>query len=321
VTKDLRYLNLNPATRSELAVPLVVKDKVIGVLDLESTRKSFFTPGHQQMMELLAPQMAIAIENARLYERLAQEERRMERDLEAARELQRYLLPRGCPEIPGVEISARYEPAREIGGDLYDFVPTPGIEGESQGGLVIFTGDVSGKGAPAALYAAMVSGMLRNVAGQRLSPGEILELLNESLLDRQIEARYVCLACAYLDPATMTLEMANAGLPHPILCRAGEILPARVEGVPLGLLPDIDYETALVQLRPGDVAVFYSDGLIDNLNPSKEDYGSRRLTELILANCSESADRLVELIFKDVRAWAFGGRAYDDQTIVVLKAT
>ncbi len=320
VAKDLRYLNMNPATRSELAIPLVVKDKVIGVLDLESTRKGFFSPRHQQMMELLAPQVAIALENARLYERLTQEERRMERDLDAARELQTHLLPQAPPEIPGLEIAARHEAAREISGDLYDFIRTPGISAGSAGGLVIFAGDVSGKGAPAALYAAMVSGMLRNIAGQGLSPGEILNSLNDSLLQRRIETRYICLACAYLDIETKTLEMANAGLPHPIVCRAGEILPERVEGVPLGLLEDMQYETAFVQLHPGDVAVFCSDGMTDNQNPARMEYGRSRLTELIRANSGESAGRLVEIIFQDVRAWGHGGQPYDDQTMVVLKA-
>src|SRR5258708_3152446 len=119
VTKDLRYINMNPATRSELCIPLVIKDRVFGVLDLESTRKGFFSGGHLQMMELLGPQIAVALENASLYEKLAREEKRLERDLEAARELQISLLPSFFPSMRGLEISARYRPAREIGGDLY----------------------------------------------------------------------------------------------------------------------------------------------------------------------------------------------------------
>lgn len=319
VSKDPRYLACTLETRSELAVPLVVKDKVIGVLDLESTRKGFFTTGHQQMMELLAPQVAIAIENARLYEKLAKEEARMERDLEMARELQAHLLPQACPSVPGLQICARYEPAREIGGDLYDFVRHSGAAMEPDRGLVVFTGDVSGKGAAAALYAALVSGAIRNIAGQRLSPGEMLVALNESLTQRQIHARYVALACAYVDLETWTMEMANAGLPHPILCRDGQILPVRVEGVPVGLLTDSDYETALVELRPGDVAVFYTDGIIENLSPEKEEYGRARFNELVRTHSHLAAAELVDHIFQEVHAWAGDRSAFDDQTVVALK--
>lgn len=318
VSKDRRYVNVNPATRSELTVPLVVQDQVIGVLDLESTRKGFFTPEHQQMMELLAPQIAIALENARLYEKLARDEARMERELDAARTLQSYLLPACCPDLPGLQMCAHYEAAREIGGDLYDFLPHYGPNGEPLG-LVLFTGDVSGKGAPAALYAAMVIGALRNVAQQQLSPGEMLLSLNELLLQRKVESRYVALSCAYLDLEGRTLEMANAGLTMPVFCRAGEILDVKVEGVPLGLLPDVEYETALVKLEPGDVVVFCSDGITDNLNPAREEFGRERLLELVQANYELPPTELVELIFGHVNAWAHGRAAYDDQTVVALK--
>ncbi len=317
VTKDPRYLACNLETRSELAVPLVVRDKVIGVLDLESTRKGSFTNSHRQMMELLAPQVAVSIENARLYEKIAREEARMERDLAMARELQRHLLPKCCPDIPGLELAARYEPAREIGGDLYDFLQHPGTG--SDRGLVLFTGDVSGKGAAAALYAALVSGVLRGIAGRRLSPGEMLEALNDSLTERQIESRYVALTCAYLDLDTRMLELANAGLPPPILCRDGQFLPARVEGVPLGLLKDRKYETKLVQLEPGDVAVFYTDGVLENLNPAKEEYGRRRLAELVRTHCYLSAGVLLQRIFQDLEEWSQGLPLFDDQTVLVLR--
>jgi sigma-B regulation protein RsbU (phosphoserine phosphatase) len=320
VTKDLRYINMNPATRSELTVPLIIKDRVMGVLDLESTRKSFFSGGHLQMMEMLAPQVAIAMENAELYEKLAKEEKRLERDLEAARELQLSLLPPCCPTLPGLAIGAHYQPAREIGGDLYDFVIHPGADGQP-GDLIMFVGDVSGKGAPAALYAAMVSGLLRNVAEQRMSPGEMLVSLNDALLARHIESRFLTLLCAHVDVASRTLEIANAGLPHPFLCRRGDLLPARVEGVPLGLLPGMEYETYVVQLQPEDVVVFCSDGVVDNLNHAKEEFGTARLKDLVRNTWQESAGEIVELIFEHAMAWSVGRTQYDDMTVMVLKAT
>jgi sigma-B regulation protein RsbU (phosphoserine phosphatase) len=319
VSKDLRYINMNPATRSELTVPLVIKHRVIGVLDLESTRKGFFSGGHLQMMELLAPQIAVAIENASLYEKLAREEARLERDLEAARELQVSLLPATFPKMHGLEIFGRYQPAREIGGDLYDYVHHPDPDGTG-GDLIIFTGDVAGKGAPAALYAAMVSGILRNVAEQRMTPGEMLAALNDTLLARNIESRYLTLICAHVDLKTFSLEMANAGLPHPILCRRGELIPSRVGGVPLGLLPDILYETEIIELQPDDVLVFCSDGIVDNLNHNKEEFGTARLKEMVRNTWQEPAEEIVDVIFDHATAWSAGRTLYDDMTVMVLKA-
>jgi sigma-B regulation protein RsbU (phosphoserine phosphatase) len=318
VSKEPRYINMNPAARSELAVPLVVKGRAIGVLDLESTKKGFFTPEHRQMMELLAPQVAIAVENARLYDDLAKKEKRLERDMEAARELQMHLLPQCCPEIPGLDLFARYEPAREIGGDLYEFVRHVNPDGDGGGDLVIFAGDVSGKGAPAALYAALVTGILRNVASLRLAPSEMLVAINDALTQRRIESRYVALCCAHLDLGSFTLEVANAGLPHPILCRGGEILPSCVEGVPLGLLPGLDYDRMILELQPEDVLVFFSDGVIESLNENREEFGRERLGEVVAANWRETSFGLVEAIYEHTRVWG-SGRAGDDQTVVALK--
>lgn len=318
VTSDPRYVVFSQATRSELAVPLISKDRVIGVLNLESQRRAFFTNRHLQTMEVLGPQIAIAIENARLYEKLAQDEARMERDLRAARELQNSLLPPGCPEIPGLQLCARYEPARELGGDLYDFVEYDAETGPCTG-LGIFTGDVSGKGASAALYAALSHGLLRTLAARCRPAGQMLGKLNDVLCERRIQARYLSLCYAFLDTRTWTMEVANAGLPHPIFCRGSEILPIRVEGVPLGLLENIEYEPAVVQLQPGDVAVFYSDGISENLNPAGEEFGRRRLQELVRSHCTESAGQMVERIFEEAERWSAGREAFDDRTVVVLR--
>src|SRR6185312_1322168 len=175
VARDPRYIKANPETRSELCVPLIYKDQVIGVLDLEHTRRGYFTEDHLRTVSTLAAQVAIAIENARLYERAAREEQRMERDLAMAREIQVRLLPQCCPEMRGAELAAKFEPALTIGGDMFDFL-------EYSGGRVALTlGDVSGKGAPAALYAALVSGLLRSTASLEPSPAQMLSAINLSL--------------------------------------------------------------------------------------------------------------------------------------------
>ncbi len=318
VERDARYINLNPSTRSELAVPLIVKDRVVGVLDLESTRRGFFTTRHLQAMEMLAPQVAIAIENARLYEKLAREEARMERDLAAARELQASLLPPGCPEIPNLQICARYEPARELGGDLYDFIPYDS-SADCGPGLGIFIGDVSGKGSPAALYAALSSGLIRTTAARCRPTGQMLSKLNGLLCERRIEARSLALCYAVLDTVAWKMEVANAGLPHPLICRGGEVLPVRVEGVPLGLLEHVEYQATTLDLRPGDVVVFHSDGITENFDRHGEEFGRSRLRDIVMAHCGDTASKVVERIFEEAHRWSAGRAISDDRTAVVLK--
>src|SRR5438034_2143279 len=190
VNKDSRYIRLNPETRSELAVPLIYKDNVIGVLDLEHTRRGFFTDDHKRTVPTLAAQVAIALENARLYEEIARQEKRLERDLALARELQFRLLPHSLPKLPNLELAAKFIPARAIGGDLYDFVNYS----QERMGMVI--GDVSGKGAPAAIYAALVSGILRSHAPIEPGPAEMLRAVNFSLGERRIEGQFVTLIYA-----------------------------------------------------------------------------------------------------------------------------
>src|SRR5438067_5169280 len=210
VKKDTRYIETNPETRSELAVPLIYKDKVIGVLDLEHTKKGFFTDDHQRTITTLAAQIAIAIENARLYEEIEKQERRLERDLALARELQSRLLPQTNPRLAHLDVAAKFVPARTIGGDLYDFIPY------SMSRLGIVIGDVSGKGAPAAIYAALVSGIIRSHAPIEPAPGEMLSAVNLSLAERRIEAQFVAIIYALWDDQQRTLTVSNSGLPRPI---------------------------------------------------------------------------------------------------------
>src|ERR1700758_4371475 len=212
VSKDSRYVMANPETKSELAVPLIYKGKVIGVLDLEHTRRGFFTEDHKRTITTLAAQVAIALENARLYEQIARQERRLERDLSLARELQFRLLPQSMPKAAHLDLAARFAPARAIGGDMYDFVHY------SLSRLGIIVGDVSGKGAPAAIYAALVGGILRSHAPIEPGPAEMLSAVNFSLGERRIEAQYICLLYAVWDDQNRTLRLANSGLPRPLYC-------------------------------------------------------------------------------------------------------
>src|ERR1700684_231048 len=181
---DRRYIASHPDIRSEIAVPLIVQDRVVGVMNLESERMGYFTEEHARLLALLAPQIASSVENARLYEEIAQREQWMDRDLKAARNVQLVMLPREAPEIEGLEVAIRLRPAREITGDVYD------VFEHSSGETVFLFGDVSGKGAAAALYGAMVSGLLRILGPRRLKPARLIQALNELLLERKVEAQY-----------------------------------------------------------------------------------------------------------------------------------
>ncbi|MGB9489233.1 MAG: GAF domain-containing protein [Terriglobales bacterium] len=313
VTKSSLYIPVNPETRSELAVPLIYQEKVIGVLDLEHTRRNYFTEDHKRTLTTLAAQLAIAIENARLYEEIARQESRLERDLALARELQFRLLPHSLPKLPHLDVQAKFVPARAIGGDLYDFVPY------SLSRLGIAVGDVSGKGAPAAIYAALVSGILRSHAPIEPGPSEMLSAVNLSLAERRIAAQFVSIIYAVWDDAARTLLVANSGLPLPLYCHDGKIEQIEATGLPLGLFDDADYDEFSFKAKPGDMFVFFSDGILDARNRHGQSFGAERV-EAIVAGCTEqSVDCVVSNIFNAVTEHAAGVEAFDDQTVVAIK--
>src|SRR5438874_4315479 len=313
VSKDPRYIELNPETRSEMAVPLIYKDEAIGVLDLEHTRRGYFTDDHRKTLTTLAAQIASAIENARLYEHIARQEQRLERELTMARELQFRMLPQQVPILRGGELAARFNPAQVIGGDIYEFIPYTG------GRTAIAIGDVSGKGAPAALYAALVGGILRSSAVGEPSAAEMLALVNTSLVERPIDAQFVSMIYAIWDDDERTLQISNSGLPRPIICHGAKPEIVEATGLPLGFFEDAEYEEFWLATEPGDVCVFFSDGIVDARNQNGDGFGRERIHEIVAASCGGSASDILDAIFAEVTRHAEGVPTFDDQTIVVLK--
>jgi len=313
VSKDHRYIKVNAETRSELCVPLIYKDNVIGVLDLEHTRRAYFHEDHLRAVSTLAAQIAIAIENATLYERLAREEQRLERDLAMAREVQHHLLPPTTPNLPGAEVAARYNPAHAIGGDMYDFLDYKLPR------ACITVGDLSGKGAPAALYAALVSGIIRSVTHGEPSPAQMLSAVNRALNQRRLDANYVVLCCALWDDEKKTMRVANSGLPRPIYCRQGHAHMIEAAGLPLGMFPDATYDEMTIHAHSGDIFVFLSDGIIDASNPRDEQFGRNRVERVVDKVFQGSAQEIVDAIFEAAEQFSAGAPVFDDQTVVVLK--
>jgi sigma-B regulation protein RsbU (phosphoserine phosphatase) len=259
----------------------------------------------------------VALENARLYEKVRRDELRLERDLDTAREIQKGLLPAAPPRLPGLDLGYAYAPARQLGGDFYDFLLYPGNQ------LAIAVGDVSGKATAAALYGSLAIGMLRaHVVEHPCQPAEMLGHMNEHLRQPRLDNRFVALAFAVYDTQSKILTVGNAGFPRPHLLRGGRVEQVLVDGVPLGLLPDIGYEQKKLALQVGDTVVFCSDGIQEAMNKKQEEFGTDRLRDLLGELSGRSAREIAEAILQSTDQYLAGnGRHSDDRTVVVLKVT
>jgi sigma-B regulation protein RsbU (phosphoserine phosphatase) len=320
VRLDPRYVSCGEEVevRSELVVPLLLRDRLVGVLDLESTKPHAFSAEHERLLNILGSYIAVALENSRLFEDARENQARMMNDLETAREIQRQLLPSGAKEIPGLDLATAYVPARELGGDFYDLLPY-GV-----GRLAIANGDVSGKGTAAALYGSLAIGILRElVHDNEISPSEMLEQLNSRLLAARLDARFIAMQFAVYDAALRELTIANAGGTLPLLIRNREVTEINVAGMPLGLLPEAEYEQVTLSLSPGDVVVFASDGIHESMNKEQEEYGVDRLMGLLsTVTSADPGYKVAQRIIKATDEHTGPGRQpHDDRTLLVLRVT
>jgi sigma-B regulation protein RsbU (phosphoserine phosphatase) len=289
VRSDPRYITCDNCeiVNSELVVPLLLQDRLIGVLDLESTKYAAFTAQQERMLTALSSFIAISLENSRLY------------------------------QDPGLDLAAAYVPARELGGDFYDFLPY------GEGKLALALGDVSGKGTAAALYGSLAIGMLRELTVEReLAPADMLAMLNRRLHAARLEARFIALTFAVYDAVDRSLTIANAGGMHPLLLHDGLLTQIPVDGIPLGLFPEADYSVITLNLQVGDVLIFASDGILESENAKQEEFGFARLEALLT---SLPADTCVENISGAILAATddFSGAGvppHDDRTLLVIRA-
>jgi sigma-B regulation protein RsbU (phosphoserine phosphatase) len=326
VSQDPRYIRLVEDARSELVIPLLLKDRCIGVFDLESPELDAFKKTDEEILTLLASQAAVAIENARLYETIRANELRLEKEIRFAQRVQAALLPTDLPKrIKHVDIAARFAPARELGGDLYDFLaPEPNS-------LVIAVGDVSGKGVPAALYGAFAGELVRSrtfrrrYTADRSGPATVMASMNTILYERQLEEYYCTLLYGIFDFKRRTLTMANAGLPYPIRKRGGHAPKpaAQIElpGVPLGSFSGSNYDEVVLDLKIGDLFVFFTDGITEAMDPLMREFGVERLLQIVDAEHQRPAREIVDMIFTAVQEFRGDTPPNDDMTAVVMKIT
>ena len=322
VSLDPRYINVVPDVRSELAIPLLLKDRCIGVFDLESPELDAFSKRDVEILTLLAAQAAVAIENARLYEEVLANEERLEKEVRFAQRVQAALLPAGPPKrLKGVELAAAFASARELGGDFHDYLSPEAHT------LVVALGDVSGKGVPAALYSAFAAELVRGrtfrrrYLPDRSSPSGVLSSVNTILHQRQLEEYYCTLCYAVFDLKRRTMTMANSGLPYPIRCSGDECRQIELAGVPLGSFSGTTYDEITFALRAGDLFVFCSDGVFEAMNGAGQEFTAARLLEVVARTRERPSQHIVDTIFAAVAEWRGDEPPNDDMTAVAVKIT
>jgi phosphoserine phosphatase RsbU/P len=301
--------------RSVMCVPLLTPDReALGIIQLDtSDRKQF----HQEDLDVLAAvagQAAIAIQNAQMHESLLERER-VNRDLKLAEQVQKRFLPQSVPAIPGYEFFAHYDPAYEVGGDYYDFVPLPGSR------VAVAVGDVSGKGVAAALMMAKFSGDTRYCILTENSPAAASNELNSLLFSAAIEEKFITLSLSVLDTEKRTLSITSAGhLPVMVRRANGTVdeVGEEIAGFPLGIVPESDYKQIDVKLYPGDVVAVFSDGVTDARNLREELYDSRDKRRLIkkLAETAGGPETVGRALLQDIREFSAGHNQVDDITLI-----
>lgn len=304
-------------------VPLLTNNHSVGVLVIDQRQPRLLEKGDMRCLQLMANQAAIAIETARLHT----EEIRMqamEKELEVGRQIQLSLLPQAPPAVQGWEFAAAYEAAREVGGDFYDFFQAP--PGSHQLGMVI--ADVIGKGVPAALLMAQASTTIRSTAQLNPGPASTLEQVNQLLFQYRRPANMFTALYAVLDTKTGRLVYANAGHCRPLWVHAktGQVSELATRGIILGALDslelkayDIEIEEGQIHVEPGDLLVFFSDGVTEAMNAKRRMFGNRRLRSTVTANARASAQEMLDAIVDAVQAFTGSIPHSDDFTLFVAR--
>jgi len=314
VRKEPMYINARERTRSEMVAPIISNDEVIGVFDLESDELNAYSEDDLEVLTLLASQVAIIIEKVMLHEQLI-EKKRLEGQLEVARQVQLELLPPSDPKLEGFDISAYNFPTEEVSGDYYDWVRIY----EDQIGLVV--ADVSGKGVPAALLMAFLRASLRAATHIGYSPHISMAKVNYLLWESIERNQYVTAFYGILDASSRTLAYTNAGHNPPLLLDAdGESRFLERGNIPLGIFPQTRYHEYYLTIEPDQLFVLYTDGVTEAANSEGEEFGRDRLAKSVKAARHLSATDLIASVQRDVLAWTEGQGATDDITFFVIKA-
>jgi phosphoserine phosphatase RsbU/P len=310
VGKDPYYVACDLSTRSEVAIPLLVGERLVGVFSASHPELDGFPRQQLRLLQALCDHVAVAIYNARRLQAERAERAALDRDAEEAHSIQQALLPKSSPYIPGLIVSGRSVPARAVGGDWYDFIAFP----DGRWGIVL--ADVSGKGTAAALLMSATRGMLRSLAEACCTPGDVLTKLNQLLVNDFPAGKFVTMVYALLDPAARTVVFANAGHLQPLFIDdQGEHFLDVERGLPLGLACG-DYSETKISLSPGSRLIFYSDGITEAVNPQDEEYGMCRLVEHAI-----QPDASAMSIVDEVQSFSNYSGVRDDASVVFVGVT
>jgi sigma-B regulation protein RsbU (phosphoserine phosphatase) len=307
VRKDPYYIGCEASTLSEVAIPLRVGEKLVGVFTASHHEVDAFPRQQLRILQALCDHVAVAIQNARRFQSERAERAVLDREAQEARTIQQALLPKSSPYIPGYAVSGLSVPARAVGGDWYDFIPFP----DGRWGLVL--ADVSGKGTAAALLMSATRGVLRSLAEACCTPGEVLTKLNQLLVDDFPAGKFVTMVYAVLDPSTRNVVFANAGHLRPLFIdQQGEHFVDTERGLPLGLGCG-DYSETEITLSAGSKLIFYSDGITEAENTNFEEYGLTRLAD----HAGKPESSAVSIV-DDVRSFVNGANLRDDASVVFV---
>ncbi len=300
-------------TKTVLCMPLKNKDdKIVGVLQLLNKHKGLFTHDDENFIRALSIHAAIAIENARLYEE-EKAYQQMREEVRLAAKIQLELLPKSFPVIDGYDISGKSIPAKEVGGDYFDFIPLQDDR------LAICLGDVSGKGLPASLLMANLQATLRGQSFGQCSPKDCLERSNSLLFHSTSADKFVTLFYSHLDTKKHQLTYSNAGHDNPFLLTSGKITRLKKGGIVLSIMDKFPYEEEMLDFSRGDVLVIYTDGIAEAMNSKGEMFGVQRLSEILQENQQESSTKIIDIVFDAVKKFAGAAPQSDDITMVVVK--
>jgi len=313
VEKDPRYIEARHETKSEIVAPIITDQRTIGVFNLESDRVNTYDSEDLNLLTAFASHCAVAIERTRLHEEILIK-KKLEEELLIARKIQESFLPPKDPVLTGLDISGINIPSEQVGGDYYDFIPII----EDQIGIVI--GDVSGKGIPAALIMASFRASLKAEIRNNYAIGTIFFKVNNLLYESIERENYVTAVYGVLNIKNRVFTFSNAGHNPPILRRKEGTIEYLTEGgVALGILQNHDYKEMVLGLNPGDLILFYTDGVTEDKNKAGEEFGTKRLEEILLENYALKARQIQDKIYQEIKDFTENKPGQDDFTMIVIK--
>ena len=299
---------------SLLSVPMNVKGKMIGLLSVFNKKtEAGFSKNDQRLLGIIAAQSAQIIENARLY-REEQALLHLQEEMRLAYEIQVDLLPKVHPNVPGYQIAGKSIPAKDVGGDYFDFIRI------DENKLVFCVADISGKGIPAAILMANVQASLRGQAKLDRNCKECVSFTNDILFHNTAPNKFATLFYGILNSITNEITYCNAGHNEPYLFSAdNKLTKLNIGGLVAGIVPSYPFDETSISILPGELLILFSDGITEAMNSNEEEFNEDRLKEVILKNRNETPQNLIEIILKDVQKFSGSAEQMDDMTVVVIK--